>query len=674
MRFIYLLLIFLVGCSEMEGQIVPFPKGPAAPLYSTLSNIELILDATGARPNTTNDYAIVSGSNVETWKSIAPGPTGRDFVTAAIITSGNALKLIDGVVTFAGGARVTHATASTWNFLHYNATFANLDWTIHMVMQINKPALSNPGVFYSILGNNAAATANKGVTLGFNDESPSNAAGYFLTTRANANYVDLSNTDNVFPIGVPFVLTIEADHGLAAADRIKFFVDGVQKTSVNASLSTAVVTTPTSTLSIGAITGHPNGFNGWISHVVIQSGVESSGTRDAFIQSLIPYTQKKGDVWYYQDEARRFRTIQLVDETTKYYLTTGLDQNPTALNTVVKYYRHDDAHVSTAAGKIRKQKSTDRGYTYGTVADVYDPASNDAVADMGGGYLDDGTHMIICDVHDATAMDTWTVKMLTSTDDYDTSPTVTDITSAIAVDGYTGIRCYGNLIENNGVIMKPYYKTSTEASSANSAVYILRSTDGGANWSSVTVDSNGASPYVNEGTIIGLDNNNVILVARNETTDDWSFYYSTDNGQNWTDDGDFGPFGLTLTNRQPGILTKFNITNASTKEVTEVVGFWFPDRDGSDTFHAVFGKVSDIISTHKTGFVTGTLRTMMSSTDTGGRILHYGDVLHPYGDFTAFGAYAREPATITNTENTHLTFTFPTDWFSALCTALSITL
>lgn len=632
------------------------------PLYNTLSNIELILDATGLRDNTTNSYGVMSGGVVTQWSSISPGPTGRDFTVAG---SGSAFKVTDGYINFAGAAQLRDPTGANWNFMHYNAVIANLKWTVHMVCKVGNE--SNPNAVYVAFGNNGFSAGNKGVAVAFDGRPwiPKTNGIRSLITKGSAGFIIDYSPDSCLTPNLPFVWTIETDMSLSAADRQKHYINGVLISHTTLSASTAVVTTPTFDMDLGSSGNGSLGFFGWMSHVIIQSGIETSGVRDAFIASLLPFTLGKATQFYLVDEARRFATMQTIDETTQYYLCTGLDQHPTTLTNVLKYFIRGTKHTDDDTKKIVGYRSTNRAGSFGSVFDIYDPASTLGVQDMGGGYSANGRHHIICDVHDVSGgvyVAPHTMKYLYSDDDYATSATIVDLT--IPSDGLAGIRCYGNLIENNGVLMKAFYKFTDEGDFTNSANYLARSTDGGANWTNITIRAS-ASTYINETTIIALDNSNLIAVARNESTLEYTLFASADNGATWDAGATFTPEALSIA--APGMLCSF----LDPKTETKIIGFIYPVKSAK-TIVGIFGTAAGIAASGPAGFIAGTKITFVSNSDASNRIIHYFDVMNFKNDFNMICAGSQEPVTVTLTENRHITWLMPSDSWLTVKSALGL--
>lgn len=638
----------------------PLEALPEAPDYASLSNIEGIWDSTGLVANTTNSYGVVGATNqrlLTSWKSIAPGPTGRDFTTAG--TAGNiSMTMVNGVpvIDNLGAGLLRHASgAATWNYRHYNATFANLKWTETFCLRAGFG--SNPNAAYGVIGNNGGSQGAKGASFFFDDRVavPASNRMTHQITKGTAGFISTCTTDDVATFNEWGILTLVFDGSLTAANRFKAYWNGVQVTLTVTSASTAVVTTPTYDLELFATGNGALPMNGQMSHVILQSGVASTEVRQAFEDSLIPWknylnrtdSTPWGDKYHIYDD---------LAETGNYYLSTSLCQNPTNLDTIVMIFADGTAHTGDSTKKLSIRKSTDRGKTFATKTDVYDPLSTLQVQDMGAGYSANGRLHVIVDVHtnNAGTIDDPHSLIYLYSDDDGTSWTTVDLTSLLPSDSLATFRVYTNIIENNGVLMFPMYKQADEGVTTSSANYLFRSTDGGANWSVITIRASGGT-YINEPTIIALNSTKLIVIARNEATKEYTLFESNDNGLTWSTVGDLS-FGEAFGTAGPARLNKF------TENGTEYVVCYYPDRQNK-LLKAIYAKTSDLI-TSSSDFDTATKTTLVSDH------FHYGSVCHPWGDRSAIGSYANEPTTVTLTENNLTTFYVPTYHIDGVITTL----
>lgn len=647
--------------------INPYMVGPN---YASLSNVELIVDATGLTVGATNDYGTVDGSgNVTNLKSLTPGPTGRDFPS-----NGTAPTLSNGAIVFGGSGRLRHATASTWNFMHFNATAANLKWTVHAVVKFGTS--SNPDAPYGLIGNNGSSGANKGISIVFDDRSSVSLSNAFrgIISQGGGNFTFNNTQQDVITPNEFCVVTVETELSTAS----NFYKQRVWINNRFQSIdvvytTTALVTTPTFGLEIGGAGNGVFSLVGSIKEIVIQSGIESGLTRTAFINGLIVKHQIGVTAFLAPPDTTQtldiYNTYQ--GAVGDYYLSCSLDQHPNFPYQGVRVFTDGVDHAYDIGKEISVQKFTQYGLSYSAKSAMYTPAGSLSVQDYGGGYANSGRHFSFFDVHTvngAAFEPPHYAIMVYTDDDYDTKTTV-DITSLMPSDGLDAWRMYGNLIENGGYLMFPFNKFDSETTSGldldPSAVYLLRiSNDANpstlGNWSVITIYPPTAGAYISEPTIIALDLSTLLCLCRNETTKEYTQFISTDNGVNWTNQGDCS-FGETFSTAGPCRLTGFTLVT------TPVIACWYADRS-VPSLKVIYAKASDLISSGVSGWNTGTKTTVINS----GRRPHYGDFMHPNGNFDALmlSAYEKNPLDLSN--NDLITAVLPSTHYSTVKTALGL--
>lgn len=642
---------------------------PDAPDYDSLSNVEGIWDSTGLVSNTNNSYGQVDSSDnigAAGWKSITPGPTGRDMlpVQSQGETAGLSLQTINGinVIDCNGFARLRNTGGSAnFNFLHYNATFANLKWTIHMLV---RPGFgTDPGEFYSIIGNNGASYGNKGTSLWYDDRNTSNNGFRHLISReVLASGISSSVDNNIITPNTWQVLTIEFDGSIAtASERAKARINGVSVPITVTSESTAVVTTPTYDLEIFASGNGVGIMTGQISHCIIQSRVESTAVRDAFINSLLPWR----DALSSENNLRMHIYNTFQEDLTRYYLTTVLAKSPTTGN-VVQIFSESNNHYADDNRRVSMRKSTDLGISFGAKTTVLHPTGTLCTGDLGGGYSADGRLHLFVDVHTVSGTSFAAPHSITYmySDDDGTSWTSIDLTSLLPADGLNAFRMYGDLIDNGGFLMFPFYKLTDEGNSTESANYLWKVSNAAdpsvlGNWSVKTMRAKGTT-YMNETSMAVVGQTNLIAITRNEATLEWNAFDSSDNGETWTDRGPID-FGETFTTAAPVRLAQF-IHNG-----VPITACYYSDRASAKRLlKVVYGKTASILSNVLTGFVTASKRIIVPD------LLHYGTVVHYNNDLNAIGSYAREGNPFPSEANRLVTFFVPTDHEATLESALGI--
>lgn len=664
--------VTIAPSQQAEAQIVINPytyeTQPATPLYETLGDVAAIWDATGLAVNTSNTYGEVDASGnlgALGWKSIAPGPVGRDMlpVQSSGETSGLSLQTINGinVIDCNGFARLRNTSGSAnFNFLHYNATFANLKWTIHMLFRPGFGA--DPGEFYGFIGNNGTTLTAKGASLYYDDRNTStDGFRHSISRGVTSSAISTSVDNNIITPNTWQVLTVEFDGSIAtASERAKARINGVAVPITVTSASTAVVTTPTYDLEIFA-SGNGVGIStGQISHCVIQSRVESTAVRDAFINSLLPWRDALAPT--NNSRLHIYNTFQ--EDLTRYYLTTSLSKSPTT-GAIAQIFSESNNHYADDNRRISMRKSTDNRITWGAKTTVLHPAGTLCTGDLGAGYTSNGRLHLFADVHTVSGTSFAAPHSVTYmySDNDGTSWTTVDLTSLLPADGLAAFRMYGDVVENAGVLMFPFYKLTNEGNFTESANYLLKISVAAdpsvlGNWSVKTIRAKAAT-YINETSMAVVGPTNLIAIARNEVTLEWNAFDSSDNGETWTDRGAI-TFGEAFTAAAPVRLAQFMHNGVS------ITACYYPDRSANRLLKVIYGKTSSILSNVLTGFVNSSKRIVVPD------FLHYGTVLHYDNDFNAIGSYSREVTTFPAEESRLVTFFLPTDHETAMEAALGL--
>lgn len=663
--FIFLCVATLGGTASVAQELIH--HNAHGPDYSSLSSYEGRWSDEGLVTNTTNSYGIVDGSgNVTTLKSILPGPTGRDLVsngTAPTLTSGN--------LTFGGAGRLRHSGASTWNFAHFNATPANLKWTVHIVTKVGTG--SDPNAFYGLVGNNGSSGGNKGFSIYFDDRvaGPRNNAIRCQITQGGGNFTFNNTQDNVITPNELCVITVETEIGTTPnSGKQRVWINGRLQSIQVVYTTVGLITTPTLDLEIGGSGNGAGPLVGIIKECIIQSTIETGQVRSAFTQGLMYKYGIYETVFLAEPDPTRtfdiFNTYQAA--VGDYYLACSFDQHPIFPYRGVRVFADGTDHTAELTKKASVQKFTNYGQSFATKTVLYDPVGSLAVQDLGGGYANSGRHFTFMDIHTASGGASTSPHyafMSYTDDDYD-SQTLVDITSLLPSDGLDTWRFYGNLIENNGYLMFPFYKLDDEGDTNPSAIYLLRiasTLDPSilGNWAVHTIYAPTASPYLNETTIIALNDNTILALARNDVTFEYTQFISTDNGVNWTNQGDCS-FGETLAFAGPCRLNTFSLAG------TKVIVCYYPDRN-APSLKAVYAKASDIIASGVSGWNLSTKTTLLSGT---GRRLHYGDYFHPNGNFNAIGMSAYEKSPLDLSNNDLVTFVVLSTHYATVKTALGL--
>lgn len=647
-------------------------QNPKAPLYSTLSNIELILDATGLRYNTNNSYGTLSLGSVQTWKSITPGPTGRDFGATGVgpSSTGSPLQFIDGFINLSGGAVLTSTSAAiVFDFMSFNAVVANLKYTVHMVVKIGNE--SNPEWVYGLFGNNNGGSAGaKGTQTRYDDRTTSSKSNGLYTniTKGTAGFILETNPNDLITPNVPFVYTEETDMSQSAADRRKHYINGVLFAHSAVSASTAVVTSPTNPLQIGATGNNNLPCFGWVSHYIIQSGIETSGTMVAFVNSLLPFTSRKANQFYIVDESRLYINNSFLSESI-YYLGVSVVRNPISANVLAVFGQWTSTgHAWHEDNKVMFRKSTDNSKNFATKAAAFDPAAGRGILDCGFFYGADGVGHGFTNTADGTGstITPGTSKLFyfTTSDDGDnwSNQEITNIPS----DGLDATFAYGNGYQSDGFYFYPVYRVNDALTS--SAIYVLRWPVGGniatdLVWKTVY----SGSTYRNESTIGRTGTNSHVLVARDESTLEWRQYRTSDNWDNVTDDGDL-TFGEANTVAGPARITSININHNGI--VSPILACYYPVR-GTAILKVIYGNPANAAS-GTAMWDLDTKTTIVDDTE----IIHYGGIYqidHNDGrgpTFNFLAIYTRE--VVSSATSTLIYFNGPTSQYARTITELGL--
>lgn len=269
----------------------------------------------------------------------------------------------------------------------------------------------------------------------------------------------------------------------------------------------------------------------------------------------------------------------------KYVFTGVYAKNPISGN-ILHTFHSGAEHTFDVNKKVQAKKSTDGGATHSAAFDIANPIEG-GVQDVNGGYDSNGRFHLFYDVHESfnEGVNHW-LKYAYSDDDGATWST--HVSLSLPDADLRSFRTMGRMIENNGVLIKPYYKFTDEGtytSTDETARYILRSTDYGATWSSVQLER--TLEWINEGSVIAADSTTLIYASRRETgTRGYRLYKSTDNGLTWTSQGDT-TFGETFNSSHPPHLDKFVLDG------NNVLVFYYVNRDTKE-FKAVYGKPADV--------------------------------------------------------------------------------
>lgn len=603
------------------------------PDYAGLTNVVFHSRAENLVTNTTNSAGVVDVSGNIT-KIISTHTTTHEFDSngTAPTLSGSG---VNKSMVFGGAGRMRHnGLNSVWNAFHHNATLANLKTTIHGVVKIGTG--SNPNAIYGVCGNNGASTNNKGISIFYDDRSSTgrrNFISHQITRGTNAVVITFMHNNNVFIPNQWVDFWIEIDKSKDSQQETRLFLNGHEYTVGNDVDSNITVTGPTFAMEIGGCGNATITAVMELKEITFMTGVMTDAFRTEFIRNRM--NKYKPTILAHSVDSIplvfRYRQTYTLSES-RYYLPLVVCQNPTALDTIVAVFKDTTAHTFDSGGKISMIKSIDRGLTWSSKTTIYDPASTPAPMSVSAGYSANGRLHLFIDVHTAVDNTSTDTAEYWYSDNDGTSWTSTDITSIMPADSLATYRFTDRIIENDGVLMGGFYKFTAEGDFTESAIYIFRSTDGGANWSSVTVKAK-STTYRNEISIVGLSSTRILAVVRDEVTHEWHQYLSAaDNGATTFTDVGAVTFGETLTRESPPSLRKFQISGS------DVIACDYALRD-RDQMKTIYGLPAGLIS-GVSGWNNQTRHiNYMGAAEVH---LHYGTTINPYNDFRSYGIWCKD--------------------------------
>jgi hypothetical protein len=286
------------------------------------------------------------------------------------------------------------------------------------------------------------------------------------------------------------------------------------------------------------------------------------------------------------DDTRSFTVTETYD-IGRYLFTGSYVQSPVT-GTIVHLFHNGNRHEFDSGKKVCCRKSMDNGLTFGTIADVANPTDG-GVQDVNGGYSHNGRLHIFYDVHQSFSGGVQHWMRYTYSDD-DGTTWAAPVTLSGHPDGFASFRVMGKLIENNGVLLKPYYAFTDEGDFSSSARLLLRSIDNGTTWQHVIVEQ--STDFINEGALLAWGNE-LLYISRIEnqtgytSSQRYKIYKSSDNGIAWSVQG-ITAFGESFSYAHPVWLEKFKLKN------TTIAACYLHNR-GTKDYKVIYGKIDDVM-------------------------------------------------------------------------------
>lgn len=637
-----------------------------APDYAGLANVVFHGRAEGLVVNTTNSYGVVDGSGNVT-KLISVLTTVHEFDSngTAPTLSGTGVAA---AIVFGGAGRLRHNGASSvFNTFHFRASINDLKWQVHGVAKFGTS--SNPNATLGIFGNNGSSSSSKGIhalDADLTSSNSNNILSFAITRNTSNSFIMLSGNNNILPANQFFDYVIKVDMSLPQDQKTKVWLNGHRYTVICRLDSETMVTTPTYAMEIGGCGNATVPLVGSIKEITFQDGLNT----DTFIRSFIKARMTKYRITpnpYAVDniiQRPKLKLLSSLDEV-RYYLSSLWLQKPSNPNILVNIFSDTLGHIDVTTRQISRRISTDKGKTIGAKSVVWNPSDAQQPGDPTAGYGDDSRLHVITDTQEDLGPGLpHKLQYLYSDDDGAIFTGPIDITSAIPADGLLTWRAYCRIIENAGRLMMVYYKIAEEGDITSSARYLLYSDDNGANWASILIQTQGAGQFRNESAIIALSSTVLLVVSRDEGTNEWYQSMSTDNGATWINQGALS-FGEALTRPGPIRLRKFQIAG------TDVIACYYPDRD-ADTLKVCYGTAANLIASGLTGWTLSTKYTLYQGS--GGQHLHYGDVCHYNNDLHAQAIYAMDtfPSAGAGTQDVLNQYELETSHYSSIKVGLGL--
>lgn len=346
------------------------------------------------------------------------------------------------------------------------------------------------------------------------------------------------------------------------------------------------------------------------------------------------------------DDTKTYSLQSTLDET-RYYLCSTLHQSPKVRSVILNTFTDGLHHNYDPDKVISVRKSTDLGLTYATKTTLYNPTDGTFQAQsLSAGYSNNGRFhaLISCQDSSGTPGGNQELRYLYSDDDCTTMSSPVTIT--LPSTSLNAFRMHDKIIDlGNGVMLAPAYFVTDEGDATQSERYVVKTTDGGANWSWILVEGP-TSTYINEGSLLAVTNDIVYMMCREDTSTPYPQFYcykSLNQGATWTN---LGIFGTTVNKAvaDPPILRKFRADNGKWYAV-----MYFSDRGGSaNDIYAIYGRLDNGVEGGMGLFNLSTLTLLRSDPTT---YLHYGDFIHYNNNMNARGAWPREASSVALEDN-----------------------
>jgi hypothetical protein len=181
------------------------------------------------------------------------------------------------VLSFNGSQYLTSiSTAATWNFLHNsNGSSVFAVWKAGNI--------ADPNAIYSLMGTNAAASANTGYYIIYDDRVSASRNDAIITqvSRGVTGQAAVNNATagGVHPANTPVLISLISNPNNGTAANRSFLRVNKSLTQANADTNAPVATNASFTLQIGASGNNAVPHVGYIAEIVILSSIANDTVR-----------------------------------------------------------------------------------------------------------------------------------------------------------------------------------------------------------------------------------------------------------------------------------------------------------------------------------------------------------------------------------------------------------
>jgi hypothetical protein len=339
----------------------------------------------------------------------------------------------------------------------------------------------------------------------------------------------------------------------------------------------------------------------------------------------------------------------------RYRFGFTMTKNPTN-SLIIDLYRLGNDHFATDDGLIVFRKSTDNGQTWGVETTLLNSLPAKAASNFRAGYDSNGRLHILTMYTNSNDLD----YFYSDDDGISLSSGTTIAQPDVNLTLY--FPAVGEITFVNNILYAPIYGIANHGDFTESANYLMKSIDNGSNWT-WTIVRDRDTAYINESSMVHLGGSNFLYVSRVEASAQFRFYYSSDNANTFSNNGNTN-FGGALNGTHPALLRSFKIKNQ------QVVALYFFSRVDR-LFYVIYAKGTDIVSSQDwSAFNLNTL-TVLENYSTSPYALNtgYPTIQHPFNDLRGVFNYCGE---ISPSQGDRVAGILPTEGYNSLVSYLGL--